>query len=184
MSKIHDKLVIAAIETFTRFGFRRASMADIAAAAGVSRPTLYARFSSKEELLAAAIETQGQKALEALKRSWQGAVTPRQVLDMYCEDIILAQFDMIESMPEAQELFSSLTESGQRALEHLKALYAAEVLDKLRMILGRETAEQEQLVGFFIAASKGLKHVAADRASLAAQLSLLTELLAAQLENG
>lgn len=40
----------AAFEAFTRYGFRRTSMADIADAAGMSRPLLYTMFRNKEDI--------------------------------------------------------------------------------------------------------------------------------------
>jgi AcrR family transcriptional regulator len=40
----------AAFEVFANYGFRRASMADIATRAGMSRPALYLRFSGKEQI--------------------------------------------------------------------------------------------------------------------------------------
>ncbi|WP_374127146.1 TetR/AcrR family transcriptional regulator [Sphingomonas sp. 28-62-11] len=40
----------AAATLFAQYGFRRASMSEIAAAAGISRPTLYAMFDNKETL--------------------------------------------------------------------------------------------------------------------------------------
>jgi len=43
----------AALTRFARYGFRRTSMEDIAAEAGVSRAALYLQFRNKEEILAA-----------------------------------------------------------------------------------------------------------------------------------
>ena len=46
----------AAMEVFFRFGFRKASMDDVAAAAGLSRQGLYLKFRTKEHLFEAALE--------------------------------------------------------------------------------------------------------------------------------
>jgi AcrR family transcriptional regulator len=46
----------AACRVFAAEGFTSASMATIAATAGITKPTLYARFGSKEELFGAAVE--------------------------------------------------------------------------------------------------------------------------------
>jgi len=50
-----DVVLIAALETFLRYGYRKTSMEDIASAAHISRPGLYFLFASKRELFAAAI---------------------------------------------------------------------------------------------------------------------------------
>jgi AcrR family transcriptional regulator len=49
-------LLEAAIAVFTRFGFRKTSMDEVARAAGVSRQGLYLHFSTKEGLFSAAVE--------------------------------------------------------------------------------------------------------------------------------
>jgi AcrR family transcriptional regulator len=45
------KLLAVAAETFSRRGYRATSMRDLAALAGIGKPTLYHYFASKEELL-------------------------------------------------------------------------------------------------------------------------------------
>jgi AcrR family transcriptional regulator len=50
-----DQLIDAGVEVATLYGLSRLSMSDVAARAGVSRPTLYKHFSSREELIAAAV---------------------------------------------------------------------------------------------------------------------------------
>jgi AcrR family transcriptional regulator len=49
-------LLDASVRVFARFGFRKASMDDVARAAGVSRQGLYLVFSNKEELFRRALE--------------------------------------------------------------------------------------------------------------------------------
>jgi len=49
-------LLDAAVSVFTRFGFRKTSMDDVARAAGVSRQGLYLVFSTKEELFRRALD--------------------------------------------------------------------------------------------------------------------------------
>lgn len=46
-----DPLLVAAFDAFARFGYRRTTMSDVAAAAGMSRPAVYLRVANKEELL-------------------------------------------------------------------------------------------------------------------------------------
>jgi AcrR family transcriptional regulator len=48
-----DRILDAALPVFIRHGYRKASMADIARAANVSRASLYLSFASKEELFRA-----------------------------------------------------------------------------------------------------------------------------------
>jgi len=48
-----ERIIDATLEVLARSGARRLSLSDVAATAGVSRPTLYRWFPSKEELLEA-----------------------------------------------------------------------------------------------------------------------------------
>ncbi|MFT5531231.1 MAG: AcrR family transcriptional regulator [Candidatus Poriferisodalaceae bacterium] len=46
-----ERILDAGFEKFTAYGFARTSMADIAQAAGMSRPALYLHFDNKDEIL-------------------------------------------------------------------------------------------------------------------------------------
>lgn len=50
---VDDALAQAGLRTFTRFGYRRTTMAELADAAGMSRPALYLRVANKGEMLLA-----------------------------------------------------------------------------------------------------------------------------------
>jgi len=62
----------AAVGVFARYGFRKASMDEVARAAGLSRQGLYLQFANKEELFRKALEhslsTQLHAAVAALSR--------------------------------------------------------------------------------------------------------------------
>jgi AcrR family transcriptional regulator len=66
-------LLDAAVGVFARFGYRKASMDDVARAAGVSRQGLYLSFANKEELfrraLVHSLRNQLAAAIAALSRS-------------------------------------------------------------------------------------------------------------------
>ena len=63
------QLAEAAAQQFYRLGFYRVSMADVAAAVGVTAPAIYRHFGSKQELLAAAISSGLDTVAEALDRA-------------------------------------------------------------------------------------------------------------------
>ena len=46
-----DQIITAAKKLFTKYGFKKVSMDEIASEAGVTKKTVYTYFSSKEELL-------------------------------------------------------------------------------------------------------------------------------------
>jgi len=61
------RILDAAYGLFRRRGYTRVSMDEIAAAAAVTKRTLYYHFRSKDELLAAVLETQHRLALAAFR---------------------------------------------------------------------------------------------------------------------
>lgn len=182
MSEKERMLVQAAVETFTRYGFRRTTMGDIATTAGLSRQTLYARYSSKEEILAAAIETFGQESLDAIVPLWQAAKTARDVLEVFCQQIIVTQFEMIRQMPDSEDLFSALSDRSKDALTRVQEHYVQATSTRLQELTGINAAGLHAYAEFFVLAAKGLKQVAEDTTVLEAQLSLLTTAVVAQIE--
>ena len=50
------RILDAAFELFTHYGFKKTTIGEIAKHASVSRPTLYARFDTKEQLFASVID--------------------------------------------------------------------------------------------------------------------------------
>src|ERR1700745_1855049 len=63
-----ERILAAALEVFGRYGFRKASMDEIARSADISRQSLYLRFANKEALFRAAIAQQLDPALGEASR--------------------------------------------------------------------------------------------------------------------
>ena len=64
MESKEDRIVAAAFQLFYRHGYRKVSMSDIAEAAQMSRPSLYAAFANKEAIFAELVKRQRDKDLE------------------------------------------------------------------------------------------------------------------------
>lgn len=67
-----DLLLGAAAEVFHERGFRQASMNEIAARAGVTKPTLYARYGNKERLYDRALERSAASLVSELRAAYEG----------------------------------------------------------------------------------------------------------------
>ena len=63
-----ERVLAAALEVFGRYGFRKASMDEVARAAGISRQGLYLYFASKETLFRAAVQQELDTALADASR--------------------------------------------------------------------------------------------------------------------
>ncbi|MEI6487105.1 MAG: helix-turn-helix domain-containing protein [Sphingomonadales bacterium] len=71
-----SRVVAAAITAFSRHGYRRCTMADIAAAAGMSRPALYLMFCNKEAVFRAVAEALLADAAVAAELAWPAGADP------------------------------------------------------------------------------------------------------------
>ena len=63
-----ERILAAALQVFARYGFRKASMDDIARSADISRQGLYLRFASKDALFRAAVRHELDTALGEVSR--------------------------------------------------------------------------------------------------------------------
>ncbi|WP_424094972.1 TetR/AcrR family transcriptional regulator [Moorena producens] len=79
-AKKAETILSAALQEFSANGYTATTMAQIAAAAGVSKATLYTYFGDKENLFAALVKTMAQKkaSIAFWKQSLQG--DPRKIL--------------------------------------------------------------------------------------------------------
>jgi AcrR family transcriptional regulator len=73
-SATRTKILEAVSTVLTRYGYSRLNLSDVAAQAGISRPTLYKFFPSKEELLEAFGQYERQMVSEAMAAATAGLV--------------------------------------------------------------------------------------------------------------
>lgn len=66
---MRQRILQAAFKVLSRHGYGKFSLSDVATQAGISRPTLYKNFSSKDELLAAFSQFELDLVREELARS-------------------------------------------------------------------------------------------------------------------
>jgi AcrR family transcriptional regulator len=75
-SSTRDSILAAAIPVFGRFGFKKATVDDLAAAASLSKQGLYLHFSSKEAVFVAAMQKYLDDGLERVREELTRADTP------------------------------------------------------------------------------------------------------------
>ena len=81
MSDTADTILRAAVEAAAVHGLTRLSVADVAKRAGLSRPTLYKHFPSKDVLVAAAVQREASAMADAVRTVVDGIADPRTALD-------------------------------------------------------------------------------------------------------
>jgi AcrR family transcriptional regulator len=160
-------LLEAAISVFTRFGFKKTSMDEVARAAGVSRQGLYLHFSTKEELFSAAVEHTLRHSLEAAsQRLGDGTLSLDRKLVLAFDEWVgrfvgimgSGASDLVEASkalvgPMVAELDALFVEAVTRAIRAsgLMAAYKASGLSA------------RQLADTLYATARGLKYASATR---------------------
>jgi TetR/AcrR family transcriptional regulator len=88
-------ILAAALKVFLQFGYRKTSMEDVAAAAEVSRQTLYLQFRNKERLFRATVEYLTEQMLVSIRRLAGNRNAPVEqtlmgVFEVLCGDLLAA----------------------------------------------------------------------------------------------
>ncbi|MEZ5239564.1 MAG: helix-turn-helix domain-containing protein [Microthrixaceae bacterium] len=76
-----DTILDSAVEGVALYGLAKLSMSDVASLAGISRPTLYKHFGSKDELVAAAVQREAVALVEAVLAEARDREGPRAALE-------------------------------------------------------------------------------------------------------
>lgn len=122
-----DDLLDAAYERFSRYGFRRTSMEDIAQAAGISRAAVYLHFGNKEDVfraLARGIQERGLAA--AVSAAGDGTVEQR------LRGVLLAKVAETFALVHGSEHGRELLDENSRLCGDITAEFRARHVDLIR----------------------------------------------------
>jgi len=173
-----DAIVEAAIPVFLRFGYKKASMDAVAAAADLSRQAVYLHFSNKEALFSAVVNRLSQSTRDiAHVALWRSGLSLDQQL--------LAAFDEMmpdESMELLSELLVSAKELVPQSVVDIDALVVHEVSERLHDALGGRHwpvsgVKVEQAAEILQAASYGLKQQTDNRPAYLQGMQAAIELI-------
>jgi AcrR family transcriptional regulator len=81
VADVRERILVAAVEAAAVHGVSRLSVADVAKRAGLSRPTLYKHFPSKEALVAAAVQREAAAMIGAVSEAVDRIEDPRAALE-------------------------------------------------------------------------------------------------------
>jgi AcrR family transcriptional regulator len=171
------RVVLAAITAFSRHGFRRCTMADIADAAGMSRPALYLLFTGKEAVFRAVAEALLADAAVAAEQAWPEGSDPAHGLaaailarDLPIHRLCHASAHAVEILTVAASLTADLHQASAARFE---ALLAARLT-----AAGR--ADAAGLARMLVAAATGLKHAGLPETDYIADVHRLAGLIGAK----
>src|ERR1700730_16086786 len=188
-----NAIVLAALELFTRYGYRKTSIDDIAQAAQVAKRTVYLHFENKAAVFLAILEYLGdqvrQRCVAAERMGGTAADRLTGLLDAYF-GMAFELFSKSEHMPELEETFSKL---ARARIGDLNTEYEARLARFLRSL--EKTGEiagpprgltLEQIVHILVQAAEGAKHdpkVQGERKAFGRRLREIAILVLAAMKN-
>ena len=133
-----DTIIAAARECFVRFGYAKTSFADVAKAAGISRPLIYLHFKSKGELLGAVFTAVFEERYPAVERILATGGTPSAKLIRIYDQLLVEPWGEVTGGAASDEFLAVC----ERIIPEAAAVYEKRRLRYTLAILGdRELAE-------------------------------------------
>ena len=125
--KIEDSPILnAALAVFMRYGFKRATMGAIAQEAGLSRPSLYARFANRDAVYAAGLDSYGNRIISKLQTHWADAPDLATAMDAFANVSVIPTFEMLRNCPDASDMIDAANSpDGMAAMARVVALKCA-----------------------------------------------------------
>lgn len=119
-----DSILQAAIPVFAAQGYRKTTMADLAAAAGVSRPALYQYFDDRADLFRSAFDVVLRDSADAALAALDADGTVVERLEGYLQRAHGDGYEALSSTPHGDELMEArhgfATDVADAALERMR----------------------------------------------------------------
>jgi len=122
----------AAMRIVLRYGMARTTMSDVAQEAGISRQTLYAIFSSKDELLRAIIRHLANRTVSEIEAAFARSNDLGERLDAVIWQTAGRSFELLRASPDADDIVSGFNAACKEELEHNSARYRALIEEMLK----------------------------------------------------
>jgi AcrR family transcriptional regulator len=169
------RVVTAALTAFSQFGYRRAAMADIAAAAGMSRPALYLVFPNKVAVFRALAEMLLSDTMTGAEAAWPDDMVPAQGLAaaILAKDLPIHQ--LLAATPHANEILAEAKTLAGDLHAATAERFAALATARLAAAGDPDPSASARLVAN---AADGLKHAGLDQATYIADVTRLAALVA------
>ena len=175
-------VVQAATDVFLRYGFARTTMADIAQAAGMSRPALYLVFPSKDDVFSAVVHTMSHQALSELRTALSAMPTVSEKLLFACTNWGSRGYDLVRRYPDSKDILDLSFAAVREVYSDFQAL-----LVELLAETGTKTVVSstlDDLARVIIYSIRGFTEVAKDSEAFVAMIETQVRLVIHALELG
>lgn len=179
MQPVDTNILEAALRAFSRYGVKRTNMNDLYEEAGVSRQTLYNRFRNKTDILRGLIGYYTDTGIERIERGLKDAPELADKLDLIFEHMVFRGFDIVQTMPNAEDFITGVISGSEAALDQSAAKFRAVIT---QVLAPHETAlidaglTLSALSDFIQSTADAAGKTASDRPQLSARLDVLKQL--------
>ena len=181
-----EKVITAARDVFMRYGFKRATMSDLADAAQISRPALYLIFSSKEEVFRSLVTRIFNELLREVREGLSKNDSVAGKLTFAFEIWCVRPFEMIQVSPDAKDILESGYEFAAEITLQAFSDFETILSDILRPLMtsrAEKTLSSEQLAHILATAVQGFKESATSVIQLRDMIEGLITIVVAGLQN-
>lgn len=180
MDPREEKIVDAAFRVISRYGMKRTTMGDIANEAGIARQTLYTVFANKDEVMKGTIRLSTSRAIAAIERETATVEGLGPKVQIIFEHLVIRWYDMLQTMPDAQDLIDGLKGAGQEEIERSYAAYRSlteGLLAPYAESIAKAGLAPAQVATFVVSSATAAKYAATSREDLLERLAVLTAML-------
>ena len=167
MESKEDKILFAAQKLFFRHGLRKVSMSDIAEAADMSRPSLYAAFTNKEAVILGIIHQHIEMNHAETAKLLQGKKTLKAQLNCLFDVWIIRPFASAIDSEGGREMMATIGEFSPKGIDEIYATFEKYVIEILRPVVKKDASlSVKDLAHILAMATKGLKASSSSTAEL------------------
>ena len=176
-----QSILSAAAGVFLRYGYARTTMEDVADAAALSRPALYALFPKKEGIFAAVVKDMNDRKMAELRLAAKNLRSFERKLHHYCENWGAHGVELMESHPDARDLFDISRPAVQAMYEEF-IRFLAELLSD-GMAHSKLKANPSLMARNLTFAMRGFRDAANNAVEMRQMIALEVDMLLAAISN-
>jgi AcrR family transcriptional regulator len=154
----------AATNVFTRYGFARTTMGDIAGEAHMSRPALYLLFPDKETIFEAVILAMDHEKLDVIRAELAAIDGLRAKLAHACQSWGTHGLELAAVHPDAADLFDLRFAAVRQAYANFQTLIIELIADQARA--SRIDVTPDEIACTLIYGMRGLREISRDVADM------------------
>lgn len=178
MNEKDKNILIGATELFTRYGFKKTTMGDIAEQAQISRQTLYSKYDNKHDVMVACLLMIADKMLTQIEAEWTDCDDLATKLAIYLRISVLEPYQAIQTLPDADDLmmiYQGMSEDTRADMDNQKINLLASAFEPYAHELAEHHTTPIALSEYIMRSAEGFKPTAKNIDHLKSMLNILQQ---------